>query len=314
MINADKRSKIAHGLGLLVLGGIGLLPIVGWIGGEFWFLDLLNHFQAQYFVFLLLGTLLFALRRQVRSAAVSAAFLATPTLRLAPLWIGPRPDEPAAIRAASFNVYGGNEGYTRTLEWIATESPDFIYLAETSPAWKSGLIPLDADYPHQIHRFRADWMGFAFFSKHPMRETRITTHGRLAIPLLDTLVETPVGTVRVFGAHPVPPMSRFWEKEHAIYMQALTRAASGSTLPTLVLGDLNATPWSARLFPLLSAGYDNAARGSGFSATWKRTHPIFALPIDHILSRGMDRAVHFEVGPELGSDHRPILADFPALR
>src|SRR5205085_6340887 len=85
---------------------------------------------------------------------------------------------------------------------------------------------------------------------------------------------------------------------------------------TILAGDFNATPWS---FPLR-----RFERASGLH---RRTHalPTFpagqvtsrrlrtigpVLPIDHVYSSGGWGLVSLERGPDLGSDHFPLVATF----
>lgn len=306
---AGKRSSWPA-LGLV--GAAGSLPIVGWIGGRHWFLDLFNHFQAQYFVFLLLCGAILALRRRFVSAAVAGLFLITPGIRLLPLWLPPAPEARPTLQFASFNVLGHNDRHADTLDWIRRERPDIVYLCEPTTDWAEALKPLSEEYPHTVERPLRGNLGFLFFSRFPLRDTEVSLLGRIEIPLLDTTVDAPGGPIRVFGAHPVPPVSGFWQTEHAIYMQALAEAAGRSEGPAVILGDLNATRWGHRMAPLFAAGFRDSARGHGYAATWSRHNPLVAVPIDHVLSRDLGPCVDHHLGPELGSDHRPVIAGFRA--
>jgi endonuclease/exonuclease/phosphatase (EEP) superfamily protein YafD len=82
----------------------------------------------------------------------------------------------------------------------------------------------------------------------------------------------------------------------------------------VVVGDFNATPWTSAFRRLLGTGeLRNSQRGYGVSPTWD-VGRFWAVPIDHLVhGDGMvvtDRAV----GPDLGSDHRPILVDLAPAR
>ncbi len=295
----------------LLLAGIGSLPLVGWVGGRHWLPNLLNHFQAQYFVILVVCCTLLLIRRRFRPALLAACLLTIPGLRLAPLWIPPAPSgDDAPLKIATFNVLGSNERHAETVAWLRREQPDFVYLCETTEEWTHALDALDVSLPHAINHPLDGSFGFVFRSRFPVREKEITLHGALGLPLLNVVLESPGGPVRVLGAHPVPPVSRFWAGEHAVYLDAVARTAEGSELPTVILGDLNSTPWCHRLRPIFDAGFRDSARGRGWSATWSRNNPLIALPIDHILSRGVGPCMSRQLGPDLGSDHRPVVAGF----
>ena len=79
----------------------------------------------------------------------------------------------------------------------------------------------------------------------------------------------------------------------------------------VLAGDLNATAWSHGMKPLFAAGM----RGASVSPTWMRGSLVFAIPIDHLLyrrPRDAPRAAECRkrwVGPDLGSDHRPVVSE-----
>lgn len=300
--------------GLVLVIGAGMLPVLGEFGRLHWFLNLFSHFQAQYFVFIALCGLLLFIRRHRRSAIVAAVFLILPATRLAPLWIPPAAKGKPDIRVATFNVLGSNTRYADTLEWIRRERPDVVYLCEPTPAWVEALRPLAEFYPHRVENPKRGNIGFVLLSRFPIRDTCVTDHGSVDVPLVATTVEFPTGPVRVFGAHPLPPVSGFWAGEHAHYFEALVDAAVASNTPTLILGDLNATRWGRRGRELLDAGFKDAAEGRGYRATWSRSNPLFAIPIDLILYRDLGPCVEFGLGPDLGSDHRPVIAGFQTSR
>ncbi|BCX50130.1 hypothetical protein HAHE_40380 [Haloferula helveola] len=273
-------------------------------------LDLCNHFQAQYFGFLSLLVLWLVIRRQFRAAAIPSLLALIPGVRLAELWFPRVPLKPQTLQVTTFNVYGGNNRYETTVTWAIEEGSDFLYFAEATPEWIAELSKLDEAYPYSIDHPLNGSFGFAFRSKHPFHLTDIQSVGRLALPLLDTVIQTPSGEIRVLGAHPVPPATRFWADERDAYLAELRERAARSNLPTVIVGDLNATRWSHAMTGFWEDGYIDSARGHGFSATWSRENPILAVPIDHILTRGLGPCVLRSTGPKLGSDHRPVTAGF----
>ena len=81
--------------------------------------------------------------------------------------------------------------------------------------------------------------------------------------------------------------------------------------PVLLLGDLNATPWSHPFKRLLQeTGLIDGSRGMGYQPTWPAGVLPLLIPIDHCLHSQELRVVHKEVGPMVGSDHYPVIVDF----
>jgi len=292
---------------LAILAACG--SILGFFGKLHWFLDLFNHLQAQYFVALLIITVVLAVWRKPVEAAVAIGALMIPTARLAELYTTPiaKSDGPT-LRVASFNVLGSNDRYDETIDWILQTDPDFIYLPECDAKWQQALKPLDAHYPYNGDKARSGNLGYCFRSRYPVISKDIPVLGKLKIPLLECVVRTPQGDVTVFGAHPVPPVSSFWANEQDIYLKELTRRCAATGTYAVILGDLNATRWSTQLEGIFDY-YEDSANGHGYSATWMRANWLVTIPIDHILIRGFRGASMRQLGPELGSDHRPVFAD-----
>jgi endonuclease/exonuclease/phosphatase (EEP) superfamily protein YafD len=94
-------------------------------------------------------------------------------------------------------------------------------------------------------------------------------------------------------------------------MAILAREVQKTSGPVIVAGDFNVTRWSSKSASLRHAGLTDASYGKAPGATWTRSNPLISIPIDRMLYGGdgmhCDR---FEIGPELGSDHRPLIAEF----
>jgi endonuclease/exonuclease/phosphatase (EEP) superfamily protein YafD len=78
---------------------------------------------------------------------------------------------------------------------------------------------------------------------------------------------------------------------------------------TLIAGDFNLTPESIiyrRQFGHLQNAFSMAGWGWG-GTKFTRHHSV---RIDHILANACWRVVRCEVCPDVGSDHRPVMAEF----
>jgi len=77
--------------------------------------------------------------------------------------------------------------------------------------------------------------------------------------------------------------------------------------PVLVLGDLNATPWSSVLQSLEgSADLRNSAYGYGVQATWPSRAGPLGIPIDQLLYSRELTVTDRSTGPTFGSEHRSL--------
>jgi endonuclease/exonuclease/phosphatase (EEP) superfamily protein YafD len=72
----------------------------------------------------------------------------------------------------------------------------------------------------------------------------------------------------------------------------------------IVAGALNLTPFAWRLAQLQNAGFGQHAT---YLATWPARWPV--LLFDNVLSTDGIASVRVTIGPPLGSEHRPLIAD-----
>lgn len=295
---------------------IGLIPIIGWLGGSVWLLDLFNHFQLQYAGILAFFVIVLLCLKSWRLAALVAIFLAVPVVRIAPVFFNPtKPVSGATMRFACFNVLTSNNRYGDAVRWVQQADPDAIFFPEVDEAWADALSPLKESHPHSIDYPVEGNFGFAFYSKFPILSREIIPCGELELPLFKAKLKGPAGDFIFFGAHPVPPATRFWAGERDIFLKRIAEEVRKGTLPVVVAGDLNATRWCRGIAPLFEAGLIDSTCGHGIGPTWMRGNPAVAVPIDHVLFRGSSsapkqaHASKHEIGPDLGSDHRPVVAE-----
>ena len=117
-------------------------------------------------------------------------------------------------------------------------------------------------------------------------------------------VETAAGRLRLVGLHPSVPgsPSRLASRDRQILAAARTLEAEG---PGLMVGDLNATPWTTAL---QAVRRETGVRrvSTGLASTWFAPWPFLGIPIDHVLVTPGLRA-SARVGPGVGSDHMPLI-------
>jgi len=85
----------------------------------------------------------------------------------------------------------------------------------------------------------------------------------------------------------------------------LAKAAGASSLPAIVVGDLNATPWSNAFSGL---GHAGLLRATGLKPTWPAIGlGWMGIPIDHVLVTPHWSVMERQIGPNIGSDHLPVM-------
>lgn len=204
------------------------------------------------------------------------------------------------------NMFYGNQTPAKLLPFVAAERPDIIVVVESSPQERSILqANLSGRYRYQ----------FFYGETHVMSRFPLVDKGYLPIghTVQGFLVNTPQGPLDLEIVH----FSRPWPYANTRDPRSnppdqiklfLNHLKGRDTASTVVVGDFNATP-NSRLMRQLEKGANLRVLGAPVG-TWPANFPGYLrLNFDNALfgkSLGVTRR---RVGPNTGSDHRPILID-----
>ncbi|MEQ1852775.1 MAG: endonuclease/exonuclease/phosphatase family protein [Chthoniobacteraceae bacterium] len=295
-------------------GALGVaLSLAGFAGEAHWLLELTTHFRAQYLVFLLVMAGLLAVGRRRRFATVCLVCAALNAAVLAP-WIVPASSvKPAgaSLRLMALNVHTANTRHDLVLGEIRRVQPDVLLLMEVNHAWVLALQDLSKTLPHRVIIPREDNFGIALFSRLPLTSSEVINWpDDFGVPSILAVIEPSGQPVFVVATHPLPPASKENAALRNEQLEKIAGAVSGQTLPAVVLGDLNATPWSPHFRNLeRAASLRDTGRRSGWHPTWPSELPLLWIPLDHCLvSKEIPYATR-TVGNYVGSDHFPIIVD-----
>ena len=298
----------------LIAGGGWLLTLAGFLGRVWWPLEVISHFRWQYFVFLAIWTVLLAVGRLWRTAAVTLFFALVNLGLLLPFYV--RRDSPPAeplARVLWVNVRKANEQPQRLVRLIEEQAPDIVVMGEVTPSYLQGLAPLEEDYPHRVQEDVEAGSGLALLSRLPPQEATTADIGEHGVPTVIVRLR-PDGAAQTFllvATHPPPPRGGERLEIRTSAMRALADWVRAQEEPVVVVGDFNITAWSPYFRSFLEDARLNDARlGHGLQNSWPVLQPLLRIPIDQALvSDGV--AVHgFVAGPDVGSDHYPIFLDF----
>ena len=212
----------------------------------------------------------------------------------------------------SFNLLSTNEHYNEVIEYIEANAPDIVLLHEASRPWEVAMESSGLDY--QIVRGRSDNLIFgtlvlAAQSVDAASFGFAEGDGR-AIALTYQPEGWPV-PVKVLSSHPVAPTTGERAALRDAQLGFAAEWAGQQDGAYLVVGDLNASPWSSPFRSLASdGGLRNSQIGFGLQPTFS-ANAIFPLrvPIDHLLHSDDLRVRDRRLGPPMGSDHFPLLVD-----
>jgi endonuclease/exonuclease/phosphatase family metal-dependent hydrolase len=237
----------------------------------------------------------------------------------------------------TYNIRSGNDDLATTARTIDSFSPDIVGLQEVDVHWSSRskfadqaadlgrLLGMNVRFAHiyELPPAKAGdpsrEFGVALLSRFPVQSwsndtiTRLSTQETNPTPkpmpgLLEAVLDLNGKPLRVFVTHldyRADPRVRVQQVQDIIGC-----IGTGST-PTLLLGDLNATPDAAELQPLFTRLHDVWPPGNGTGLTYPAEKP--EKRIDYILASDYI-AVHSATVPvTLASDHRPVVADLAVL-
>ncbi|BAL23688.1 endonuclease/exonuclease/phosphatase family protein [Azoarcus sp. KH32C] len=266
-----------------------------------WLVDLAAHWQWLYLaVGVLCGAVLLWRRKHGWAIPALAA------LFVSGAWPGPRadtlsPSGTQTLTVVSANIHVGSSDTTPLLNWVESIHADVVVIQEVSPTVAPQLQRWD-DFPFRIITPDESPFGLAILSRYPLlntdsRETEVQ-------PLhIRTHISWQGQTIALAGIHPMPPISPEHHFRRAQLLEAEAEWAAETELPSMVVGDFNATPWSSVMASLNATGL---RRATGLAPTWPAALPL--IPIDQVLVTADWYVSESGVGPSIGSDHRPVYA------
>jgi endonuclease/exonuclease/phosphatase (EEP) superfamily protein YafD len=233
------------------------------------------------------------------------------------------PDGPV-LRVLTCNVKGHCSDNKALNELIRTASPDIVALQgcwnEVRVAWPEG--------------WHVSQQGELLIASHyPLRESELGALRRESrLSLFSCVVAMPERELQFFTIHTRSPHRSF---DEVLDRRTIIRPSAGDQLvedidkrwqdsqeaaqllsaasgPNILAGDLNLPPDSA-IYRMFWARYHDAFSEAGFGfgyTEWPKMRKMrFGIRIDHVLTDGGWRPRRCWVGPDVGSDHLPLIAE-----
>ena len=217
-------------------------------------------------------------------------------------------------RLMTFNAWERAKTMSRLKTFLRKEKPDFVMLQEiTVKDWRS-LKSLSDLYPYMS--YCDDWLcGVALLSRHKWHSVKAENFGPHQLPLIVASFNDKFNGLRLYATHTARPHWKYsTQREQLEYLAGFL--STNSKRPTLLGGDMNATVYSSLLRDFTSSSslkpagpivptWPQRLRQTGFIKL-----PLLQLDIDHIFVKPGMKILRKWRGPDLGSDHRPLLVDF----
>lgn len=301
----DGLGAIAAISAFLAAAGAGL----GWGGAFDWRLDVLTHFAPVYAVVGLLAALVGAAAgRPWRRPSVTlgvVAMLCAGGL-MAPeytRWVEPEapPTVAGQIKIVQFNAFKRNVEIGRVVAWIAAQDPDIVTLQEARHDLRDALVKqtgfqVAGSKEHVMILSRRKRLAMV----RPPLETSPLTYVNATYPSAS-------GPFEVVTTHLDWPIYDTHNRQLADLASVIDRRPRERMILT---GDFNSAPWSFGLRNLdqgLGLIRRDRALFSFPTRIDRLNRPPPMLPIDHVYAGPGWWTVSIERGPDLGSDHYPVV-------
>jgi endonuclease/exonuclease/phosphatase (EEP) superfamily protein YafD len=297
---------------LAVMGLLGAMSGAGFFA-RVWQLEVWAHFRVQYAVGLAAMAAVELGRRKWWTGGAGLALAVMNLALVAPLYFGGQRAAGAGkiYRAALANVEAQNEDPRRFMAWVKATRPDFLVVEEVNARWWAAIQELGPEYAFTRTRVREDNFGIALVSRLPIREGRVFDSAGRGLPSIIATIELDGRTLTVIATHPLPPAGRDYFADRRAQLRQTAQLAAGQPPPIMLLGDLNTTSWSPVFAELIrNSGLTDSRRGFGVQPSWPVDLPFLRIPIDHCLASPDIVIRDRRTGPNIGSDHYPVVVEF----
>ena len=292
-------------LAILVMLGLGrlafLLPSLDWF----------SHFPATALVGSLMLTTCLLVIRAWRTCWLAMVVVVFSGLLLIAPYLGSepiRPESPGSnLVVATGNVLVSNTRLDEVVESLP--DVDVLSLIETSTSWSDIFPSLEKRWPSQWIDLRDNPFGICLLTRAPVRSSEWIMLTPGGYPALRTDLVIDGVEVTILTVHTMSPQSlQMLATRDAQFrmLSDLIRAIPGNLI---LMGDLNASPWSSSLLDLMhETGLRSSRSSMGWSGvtsgTWPASLPsMIRLPIDHCLVRGDITPISTRTFPIPGADH-----------
>lgn len=291
---------------------ICFFTIFGFLSQYIIFLESFSGLRVQYFAILLLLITIFIFKKKYIWVVVLSVLSVINFIIILPLYFNTNSSIPTSnpIKIIHVNVHITNKDYSRLIKYINEQSPDIILLEEVTIGWEEVIQNLQKIFPYGKYKFREDCFGIALLSKIPISNIRFFDFGDVDVPSVIAEMQIKDKSIMFIGTHLLPPIIPSYINDRTKQIDGILQFISVKKDSIIIIGDLNMTPWSPLFKRLLKEGdLKNSQAGYGIMPTWPVQLPIFLIPIDHCLVTEDISIVKRKIGPNIGSDHYPLLVD-----
>lgn len=297
----------------ILLAGLAVASTAAVFAPLGWPFELFAHFRWQLAaagLALLLASLGLRKPWMIGLALLSIVLQAVPLLLEKRSQVAVTPADCAGpeITVAAVNLQFDNADHERAIEWLQRNPADIVLLQEVTRAWADAFAQVDLPYPYASLATREDPYGIALLSRWPIADVQAADFAADGLPSVVAIVLVKKTALQVVGLHTHWPLTQGLQRSRDRVLEGAASKVAASRIDSVLLGDLNLTPYAPAFARLLEqSGLRDAFGGRFWRPTWRAGVWPLALPIDHVLVPASSCVVRTEIGPAIGSDHRPVL-------
>ena len=302
-------------LGTLLLSGISLVTLLGFLADYAFLFDIVAHFRLQYVGMLGACLLLFALLRKQGLFWITAGMLVINLSLVIPYyWPNPTTNLTTLgvpVKMLLMNVLSSNTNTAAVCSQVTRFEPDILVLEEITPRWFAALAGLATHYPYQLHAVRDDNFGIWVLSKYPVSDKEIVPWGPRRLPSATLRFLVGQRYVRLIAMHPIAPVSPEGFRWRNGQLRAIAQRYKTSDDPLVVIGDINTTSFVPVFSEFAQTLHlEDSRQGFGLQGSWPAwSFNPFMITLDHCLVSEGTRVIRREVGNYVGSDHLPVYVE-----
>lgn len=205
-----------------------------------------------------------------------------------------------SLKIATGNLFDFNEQRSTMLDTLLHLNVDLLAVQEVL---REDEAALTASWQYTVWNHDRELLGSALLSRHPIMWSHI--HDLESFALIEALVRTPGGFLRVFVVHlasPKRPTRAAIQDRQLIRLAHLVQA---SAEPVVIVGDFNLSSGAPQWRQFTTTA--RIQRPPGISpGTWPTWLGPLGIDIDHIAGRGVGFS-SLKVWTIPGSDHRGLI-------
>ena len=291
---------------LAILG----LTIAGFLGAFHRFFEYACSFRFQYFWASLLIGLIFLAKRYWKWMVVTILCFVINATQILPLYSFDHYVSEATkntLRVISLNVNFRNKNSKPVLDFIHSSGADVVAVQEATQFWLNEFDSLRSEYPYSRYQENRNHHGLVILSRSPFKNIE---SNNFDVPFINATLLLEGKRISIVTIHFFTPMTEWRFKNRNLEFRDLGSIINADKNSMIVVGDFNASTWSPSYQSFVSkTNLADARIGFGVVPTFPTHLPWMMIPIDQCLVSSDIKILNFHSGPNIGSDHLPVILD-----